>query len=82
MGGNYKLFGKYKLSSAQSGLVISSVLGKNSITIPWKELIEVESGSEADLRSRVTVSRALLLGVFALGVKKEKKKTEEHRRRW
>jgi hypothetical protein len=44
------------------------------IVIPWADLIEVEAGSEADLRSRVTVSRLLLTGIFAFGLKKERKK--------
>jgi hypothetical protein len=68
------LSGSYNLSSAQGGLQLKRTFGKEVILIPWTDLIEVEAGSEADLRSRVTVSRLLLTGIFAFGLKKERKK--------
>ena len=68
------LSGSYNLSSVQAGLQLKRTFGKDVIIIPWTELIEVEAGSEADLRSRVTVSRLLLTGIFAFGLKKERKK--------
>jgi hypothetical protein len=68
------LSGSYNLSSVQSGLQLKRTFGKEAILIPWVDLIEVEAGSEADLRSRVTVSRLLLTGIFAFGLKKERKK--------
>jgi hypothetical protein len=71
----YMLNGTYQISSAKDGLTLTAARGKNSVSIPWSELIEVEAGSEADLRSRVTLSRVLLIGVFAIGAKKEKKKS-------
>lgn len=71
---SYGLNGSYNLSSAQNGLMLKPSRGKEAVTIPWTDLLEVEAGSEADLRNRVTLSRFLLVGVFALGVKKEKKK--------
>ena len=40
----------------------------------WKNIIEVNAGSEDELRKRVTLSRVLLTGIFALALKKEKKK--------
>ena len=68
------LSGSYTLSTNQSGLVLKKSLGKESTTINWSDLLEVESGSEADLRNRVTLSRVLLTGIFALAIKKERKK--------
>lgn len=68
------LSGSYNLSSVQTGLQLKRTFGKDVIVIPWTDLIEVEAGSEADLRSRVTVSRLLLTGIFAFGLKKERKK--------
>jgi hypothetical protein len=68
------LSGSYNLSSVQAGLQLKRTFGKDVIVIPWTDLIEVEAGSEADLRSRVTVSRLLLTGIFAFGLKKERKK--------
>lgn len=70
----YVLHGNYTISSAKNGLSLKSALAKSEILIPYSELIEVEAGSEDELRSRVTVSRVLLTGIFALGLKKEKKK--------
>lgn len=71
---SFGLKGTYNISSAQDGLMLKKSAGKETLTIPWSDLLEVEAGSEADLRNRVTLSRFLLVGVFALGVKKEKKK--------
>lgn len=71
---SFGLSGSYNISSAQNGLVLKRTFGKEVVTIPWTDLLEVEAGSEADLRSRVTLSRVLLVGVFAFGMKKEKKK--------
>jgi hypothetical protein len=71
---NLKLSGSYNLSSVQGGLQLKRTFGKEVVLIPWGDLIEVEAGSEADLRSRVTVSRLLLTGIFAFGLKKERKK--------
>ena len=68
------LSGSYNLASAQGGLQLKRTFGKEVILIPWTDLIEIEAGSEADLRSRVTVSRLLLTGIFAFGLKKERKK--------
>lgn len=68
------LSGSYNISSAQAGLQLKRTFGKDIVLIPWSDLIEVEAGSEADLRSRVTVSRLLLTGIFAFGLKKERKK--------
>jgi hypothetical protein len=68
------LSGSYNISSAQTGLQLKRTFGKDVVLIPWSDLIEVEAGSEADLRSRVTVSRLLLTGIFAFGLKKERKK--------
>ena len=68
------LTGSYNLSSSQSGLVLKKSMKKDFITIPWEELLEVEAGSEADLRNRVTLSRLMLTGIFAFGLKKERKK--------
>lgn len=71
----FSLNGHYTISSAQDGLSLTKSLKKGELTIiPWKDLIEVEAGSESDLRSRVTASRLLLTGVFAFGLKKERKK--------
>ena len=41
--------------------------------VAWDNIEHVEAGSEEQLRSRVTLSRVLLTGVFALALKKEKK---------
>ncbi|GEM_PF-2420263 len=62
------------LFAADDGLHITH--GKKQETIiRWSELIEVDAGSEDDLRKRVTVSRVLLTGIFALALKKERKKS-------
>jgi len=71
---NYSFNGSYTISSAQAGLTFKKTFGKDQIVIPWEDLLEVEAGSEADLRNRVTVTRLMLVGVFAFGLKKEKKK--------
>ena len=68
------LHGSYGIISTDSGLVLMKTFSKESTTLPWNELLEIEVGSEADLRSRVTLSRVLLTGIFALGMKKEQKK--------
>lgn len=70
----YNLRGSYSLFTTELGLEINKTFGKDKILIPWAEITEVEAGSEADLRSRLTVSRVLLTGIFALGLKKERKK--------
>jgi len=70
----YNLLGSYSLYTTELGLEINKIFGKDKILIPWAEITEVEAGSEADLRSRLTVSRVLLTGIFALGLKKERKK--------
>jgi len=41
--------------------------------VGWDKIEHVEAGSEEQLRSRVTLSRVLLTGVFALALKKERK---------
>jgi hypothetical protein len=41
--------------------------------VVWDKIEHVEAGSEEQLRSRVTLSRVLLTGVFALALKKERK---------
>jgi hypothetical protein len=70
----YNLLGSYSLYTSELGLEINKTFGKQKILIPWSEITEVEAGSEADLRSRLTVSRVLLTGIFAIGLKKERKK--------
>jgi hypothetical protein len=54
------------------GLVFHINKSEKSL-IPWAKIQHVEAGSEEQLRSRVTLSRVLLTGVFALALKKERK---------
>ena len=71
------LSGQYTLTSATEGLKLENLLMRKSkaktITIPWSNLVGVEAGTESELQSRVTVSRILLTGIFAFGMKKEKR---------
>ncbi len=71
---SFNLKGSYSISTYEDGLHFKRTFGKDNFVIPWRDLTEVEAGSEADLRSRVTVSRLLLTGIFAFGLKKERKK--------
>ncbi len=71
---SYKLNGSYTIWAKLEGLELDKTFGKVKILMPWNELTQVEAGSEADLRNRVTASRLLLTGVFAFGLKKERKK--------
>jgi hypothetical protein len=70
----YNLRGAYSLFTTDVGLELNKTFGKDKTVIPWDEITEVEAGSEADLRNRLTVSRVLLTGIFAFGLKKERKK--------
>lgn len=69
---SHGLAGAYRFSAREDGLHLSQ--GSKDIVLPWTELVEVEAGSEGDLRKRVTASRVLLTGVFALALKKERVK--------
>ena len=71
---SYELNGSYTIWAKREGLELNKTFGKVKILIPWTELTQVEAGSEADLRNRITASRLLLTGVFAFGLKKERKK--------
>ena len=68
----YGLSGSYLFSVREDGLHL--VKGTKEVVFRWTELVEVEAGSEGDLRKRVTASRVLLTGVFALALKKERLK--------
>ena len=72
-----ELSGQYTITTALEGLELENLLMRKSkakmITIPWSEIVAVEAGTESDLQSRVTVSRILLTGIFAFGMKKEKR---------
>jgi len=71
---SFNLKGSYSISTYEDGLHFKKTFGKENFVVTWGDLTEVEAGSEADLRSRVTVSRLLLTGIFAFGLKKERKK--------
>lgn len=66
------LSGTYLFSARDDGLRLTK--GGEDIVFAWKDLVEVEAGSEDELRKRVTVSRVMLLGVFALALQKERPK--------
>jgi Short C-terminal domain len=70
---DYGISGSCSLYAGESGLEIIGG-NKQKTVIAWTEIQEVDAGSEEDLRKRVTVSRVLLTGIFALALKKEKKK--------
>ena len=72
---SYTLSGAYTIWAKPEGLELDKTFGKEKMLIAWNELTQVEAGSEADLRNRVTASRLLLTGVFAFGFKKERKKS-------
>ena len=69
----YGISGSCSLYAGEDGLEIIGG-NKQKKVIAWNEIEEVDAGSEEDLRKRVTVSRVLLTGIFALALKKEKKK--------
>jgi hypothetical protein len=53
--------------------VVFNVSKNEKKLISWDKIEHVEAGSEEQLRSRVTLSRVLITGVFALALKKERK---------
>jgi hypothetical protein len=68
----------YQIQRAGSVMIVPEGIAfmiskKEQKLIPWEKIEHVEAGSEEQLRSRVTLSRVLLTGVFALALKKEKK---------
>lgn len=68
----------YQIQRAESVMIVPEgivfVISKSEKRlINWEKIEHVEAGSEEQLRSRVTLSRVLLTGVFALALKKEKK---------
>lgn len=68
----------HNLQQAKSAMVIPegivfTVSKTQKILLTWDKVLRVEAGSEEQLRSRVTLSRVLLVGVFALALKKERK---------
>lgn len=65
------LFGKYSLFASGSGLVFEQT-GRRT-EIPWADIESVDAGTEDELRSRLTLTRVALIGVWALAAKKEKK---------
>jgi hypothetical protein len=69
---SYRLAGPYLFSAREDGLHL--LQGSKEVVIKWTDLVEVEAGSEGELRKRVTASRVMLTGVFALALKKEKLK--------
>ena len=65
------LSGVYELAATESALLLRK--GQSRIELPWLSLESIEAGTEDELRSRLTLTRVALVGIFALGAKKEKK---------
>jgi hypothetical protein len=65
------LSGIFELLATDKALVL--VQGGIRREIPWSEMESVEAGTEDELRARLTLTRVALIGIFALGAKKEKK---------
>ena len=68
----------YNLQGAKSAMLVPegiafTVSKGNVVLLPWKKISHVEAGSEEQLRKRVTLSRVLFVGIFALAFKKERK---------
>lgn len=69
---------QYNLSRAATVQILPegllfTVSKSQRVVLPWEKIQSVDAGSEEQLRSRVTLSRFLLVGVFALALKKERK---------
>ena len=69
---NYNLQGAKSAMIVPEGIAFTIAKG-NVMLLPWDKVQHVEAGSEEQLRKRVTLSRVLLLGIFALAFKKERK---------
>jgi hypothetical protein len=68
---SFSLRGNYGLLATTDCLLLTQA-GRR-IEIPWNDVEAVDAGSEGEIRSRMTLTRVALFGVFALGAKKEKK---------
>jgi hypothetical protein len=62
--------GTCTLYATDEGLVVERT--QKRLVIPWERVEDVDAGTDEELRKRVTLTRVLALGIFALGVKKEK----------
>jgi hypothetical protein len=68
---SFGLRGNYGLLATPGSLLLTQ--GGRRIEIPWSDVEAVDAGSEGELRSRLTLTRVAMFGVFALGAKKEQK---------
>lgn len=53
-------------------------LDKYDITIPYDKLLDYKLQTEEEIQQKITLGRLLIFGVFALGMKKSKKKTTKY----
>lgn len=68
---NLTLKAPYSLHVTDTALVLERVGARKEI--PWVDVESVDAGTDDELRSRLTVTRLALIGIFAFGVKKERK---------
>lgn len=78
LGGHPSIQGKSvgSLSINNKGVFFSKSLPFSSFVIPVENIIKVESKTDTQISKDVTLTRLVLLGIFAFGVKKKSK--EEH----